>query len=167
MTNAVPAHMGSVLYKLMECGARVSFSGDAMRFVGPKRPRELKLVETQPHPGFPTDMQAQMFALLSVASGVSMIVENVFESRFKHGAELMRMGADCTIKDRTAVIRGVERLMGTNVDARDLRCGAALVLAGLRAEGITTVHSAELIDRGYEALERDLKALGANIERRD
>ena len=108
-----------------------------------------------------------MFALCTIADGTSMIVENVFENRFKHGAELLRMGASFTQKDRTIVIRGVERLMGTRVAARDLRGGAALTLAGLAAEGETVVENAELIDRGYDRLDRMLASLGAQIRREE
>ena len=120
-----------------------------------------------PYPGFPTDMQAQFFALCTIARGTSVIVENVFENRFKHGAELQRMGACFTQKDRTIIIRGVEKLSGTRVTAKDLRGGAALVLAGLAAEGETVVESAHLIDRGYEHFENMLASLGADIYRRE
>lgn len=163
--DAVPAHLTGTIAKLREAGARIDCEGAGARLRGPVRPRELKLVETLPHPGFPTDMQAQIFALCSVADGTSVIVENVFENRFKHAQELKRMGADCCIRDRTAVIRGVRRLTGAQVACRDLRGGAALVLAGLRAEGVTTVLHAEIMDRGYETIERTLSTLGAQITR--
>lgn len=165
LKNAVPAHVASVLAKLREAGCAIRTEGDAIHIVAPARPREIKLIETLPYPGFPTDMQAQFFALCAVADGTSMIVENVFENRFKHGAELLRMGASFTQKDHTIVIRGVERLMGTRVAARDLRGGAALTLAGLAAEGETIVENAELIDRGYERFDRMLSSLGAQIRR--
>ena len=165
LKNAVPAHVASVLAKLREAGCAIRTEGDAIHIAAPARPREIKLIETLPYPGFPTDMQAQFFALCAVADGTSMIVENVFENRFKHGAELLRMGASFTQKDRTIVIRGVERLMGTRVAARDLRGGAALTLAGLAAEGETIVENAELIDRGYERFDRMLASLGAQIRR--
>lgn len=165
LKNAVPAHVASVLAKLREAGCAIRTEGDAIYIAAPARPREIKLIETLPYPGFPTDMQAQFFALCAVADGTSMIVENVFENRFKHGAELLRMGASFTQKDRTIVIRGVERLMGTRVAARDLRGGAALTLAGLAAEGETIVENAELIDRGYERFDRMLASLGAQIRR--
>ena len=162
-----PEHLGSVISKLREAGCEVQFGANYLRVIGPKRPRELKRVETLPHPGFPTDMQAQIFALCTVADGTSVIVENVFESRFKHASELTRMGAESSVNGRIAVIRGVKRLTGTNVDARDLRGGAALILAGLRAEGETVVHGVEHVDRGYENIERDLSALGAHIQRQE
>ncbi len=162
-----PEHLGSVISKLREAGCEVQFGANYLRVIGPKRPRELKRVETLPHPGFPTDMQAQIFALCTVADGTSVIAENVFDNRFKHASELTRMGAESSVNGRIAVIRGVKRLTGANVDARDLRGGAALILAGLRAEGETVVHGAEHVDRGYENIERDLAALGANIHRQE
>lgn len=165
--NVVPEDIAGMVDKLCETGCRIRIAGDRAILTAPERPREIKLVETLPHPGFPTDMQAQIFALCSVADGTSMIVENVFENRFKHAQELSRMGAVHTIKDRTAVIRGVARLTGAEVTARDLRGGAALVLAGLRAEGETTVLQAEHIDRGYVAFESMLDSLGARIHREE
>lgn len=167
LQNAVPAHVASVMAKLREAGCAIQAEGDRIRITAHARPREIKLIETLPYPGFPTDMQAQMFALCTIADGTSMIVENVFENRFKHGAELLRMGASFTQKDRTIVIRGVERLMGTRVAARDLRGGAALTLAGLAADGETVVENAELIDRGYDRLDRMLASLGAQIRREE
>ena len=122
---------------------------------------------TLPYPGFPTDMQSQVFALCTVARGTSVLEENVFEDRFRHGAELLRMGADCYIRGRSAVIRGVKSLHGATVTAHDLRGGAALALAGLRAEGITVVEQAERIDRGYVAFAATLRQLGAAIRRED
>lgn len=164
--NVIPKHLESISAKLSEIGCEVTESDDAVRVVA-SRPLKHTQVKTLPYPGFPTDMQAQFFALCTVADGTSMIVENVFENRFKHGAELLRMGASFTQKDRTIVIRGVERLMGTRVVARDLRGGAALTLAGLAAEGETIVENAELIDRGYERLDKMLASLGAVIRRED
>lgn len=165
--DVTPEHIEGTVAKLAETGAEMTVYENAVRCRGIARPRALMLVETLPHPGFPTDMQAQMFALCSVADGTSVIVENVFENRFKHAQELSRMGAVSHIRDRTAVIRGVPKLTGAAVTARDLRGGAALVLAGLRAEGVTTVRSAAHIDRGYESFERMLSQLGANIRRED
>lgn len=133
----------------------------------PERPEEIKLIETLPYPGFPTDMQSQMFALCTICRGTSIIVENVFENRFKHAAELARMGAVFTQKDRTIIVRGAEQLSGATVCAHDLRGGAALVLAGLRAKGTTVVQNAELIDRGYEKLDAMLQQLGAHLWRED
>ncbi len=165
LENVRQDHMHAIFSKLRECGCTLQISGDTVKIIGPKRPREMRLIETLPYPGFPTDMQAQFFALAAIAEGTSVIRENVFELRFKHAAELARMGADSTVKDRMAIIRGVERLRGANVVARDLRGGAALVLAGLAAEGETNVGAVQLIDRGYERLEDMLGELGADITR--
>ncbi len=167
LTDTNPAHAGSVIAKLKEAGCTVLCGVDQIYLNAPRRVKEIRLIETLPYPGFPTDMQAQFFALCTVADGTSMIVENVFENRFRHGTELQRMGASFTQKDRTIVVRGVERLTGTRVTAWDLRGGAALMLAGLAAEGETQIDNAELIDRGYERLDSMLNALGADITRED
>ena len=167
LANVVPQHVGSMLSKLREAGCYVSCEEDSIYLRAPERLSEIKLIETLPYPGFPTDMQAQFFALTTVADGACVLVENVFENRFKHGPELMRMGAVYTQKDRAAVIRGVEGLTGAQVTARDLRGGAALTIAGLKAKGITTIYGAELIDRGYEALDEQLRALGAHVTREE
>ncbi len=165
MRDIMPEQLGSIVGKLKECGCEVTSGADYLRVKGPIRPKELKRVETMPYPGFPTDMQSQIFALCTIANGTSMIVENVFENRFRHASELARMGAESSVNGRIAVIRGVKALTGTRVDARDLRGGAALVLAGLRAEGETEVCGTEHIDRGYEAIEKELFSLGAKIRR--
>lgn len=165
LTNIRPSDMGPILAKLRETGCEIDLRKDAVALKGPERLRELNLVETHPHPGFPTDMQAQLFSLCSVAEGTSIIVENVFENRFKHAAELARMGGQSVIKDRTAIVRGVKELTGAEVFARDLRGGAALCLAALCARGESIIHNAEVIDRGYEHIEIMLSELGANIRR--
>ena len=155
----------SIVAKLREMGVELTVSDTAIKVASPWRLKECKLIETLPYPGFPTDMQAQMMAVCTVAQGTSIVVENVFENRYKHAAELVRMGADITIKDRTAVVRGMPELMGTEVVAKDLRGGAALCLAGLRAQGRTTIGSVEHIDRGYQQIECMLSQLGADIRR--
>ena len=155
--------MDAVLAKLREAGCLIDERGGGLTLSAPGRLRAVD-VFTQPYPGFPTDMQAQMMALCCVAEGTSIIVENVFESRFSHAAQLVRMGADITVHHRTAVVRG-GRLTGARVTARDLRAGAALVLAALAADGMTEVENISLIDRGYERLEETLTALGARIRR--
>ena len=165
--NAVADDMTGILAKLAECGCALKISGRAITLTAPRRVREIKLIETLPYPGFPTDMQAQLFALCTVAEGTSVLVENVFENRFKHAAELTRMGAQSTVKGRTAIIRGVPALRGACVLAHDLRGGAAMVLAGLAADGVTTVENCGHIDRGYERLEQTLGALGARILREE
>jgi UDP-N-acetylglucosamine 1-carboxyvinyltransferase len=165
LENVAPQHLHSVIHKLSEVGCVIDPGKDSLRVRGPERPSELQIIETLPYPGFPTDMQPQMFALGTIARGTSVIIENVFDSRFKHAAELSRMGANITLKDRMAIIRGVERLTGSEVEGKDLRGGAALVLAGLRAEGRTVVRGVHHIDRGYEDLAKELSALGADIMR--
>lgn len=167
LTNVISEHIGHVIAKLRECGCYIKANADTgiMEVTGPERPKELRILETLPHPGFPTDMQAQMFAVCCVVDGISIIVENVFENRFKHAAELARMGAISTQKGSTAIIRGVPNLFGAEVCANDLRGGAALCLAGLRALGETTVNGVEHVDRGYDKLDDMLNSLGARIVR--
>jgi UDP-N-acetylglucosamine 1-carboxyvinyltransferase len=138
---------------------------DAIRVSGQGPLKAVDLIETLPYPGFPTDMQAQMMSMAAIAGGTTVIVENVFENRFRHAAELRRMGARITIKNRMAIVQGVPQLKGAQVSAWDLRAGAALVLAGLVAEGETVVTDVEYIDRGYERLEQALAGLGADIVR--
>lgn len=165
--NADLTHLQNVVAKLKETGCRVHEEKDGIRIIGAKRLREIPSLVTAPYPGFPTDMQAQLFALACVCRGSSVIVENVFENRFKHAPELTKMGANITIKDRIAVIRGVETLHGAVVNATDLRGGAALVLAGLGAQGETAVKGIHYIDRGYEALEQALSSVGGDIIRKE
>lgn len=165
LTDAPAEHMTAVTAKMQEMGCVIRTERDTLILSAPPRLRAFSLLQTQPHPGFPTDMQAQMLALLTTADGTGMIVENVFENRFAHAGDMNRMGARILVKDRTAVVQGVRGLTGMKVTARDLRGGAALVLCGLRAEGETCVEQACLIDRGYDGLERQLASLGADIER--
>lgn len=165
LTNAPVTDMHAICAKMREMGCTIEETADTLRLSAPARLSAFPLLQTQPHPGFPTDMQAQMMALLSVAEGTGVIVENVFENRFAHAGDLNRMGARILCSGRTAIVRGVEQLNGAHVTARDLRGGAALVLAGLRAQGETIVDHAELIDRGYECFEKQLCQLGAQVER--
>ena len=167
LRGARKEHLSALLTALREAGCRIRSEGTDLDIEGPERPRELRRLVTLPYPGFPTDMQSQVFALCTVARGTSVLEENVFEDRFRHGAELVRMGADCFIRGRSAVIRGVKSLHGATVTARDLRGGAALALAGLRAEGITVVEQAERIDRGYVDFAATLRQAGAAIRRED
>lgn len=167
VTHTDPALNGALLAKLEACGCRVTTYRDAVRVSLGGRPRELVSVETRPYPAFATDLQAQLFALLSVAQGTSVITEHIFENRFRHAAELKRMGAQNEIFGRTAIVRGVERLHGARVTAHDLRCGAALVLAGLCAEGDTEIAHAERIDRGYDRMDEAVRALGGQIQRKE
>lgn len=164
IVNANPEHMTPVLLKLQEAGVEVvaNEGGVFVRLSG--RPRAVN-IKTMPHPGFPTDMQQPMTALLCVAEGVSVVTETVYERRFRYVQELRKMGADIEQENRTAVVRGVEKLHGATVQATDLRAGAALVIAGLGAEGETTIEEIHHIDRGYEDLVTKLQSLGAHILR--
>ncbi len=165
LTNARPWDIIPVSDKLREMGCRVEETADTVTLEAPERLRAFSRLQTQPHPGFPTDMQAQMLAVSCLAEGASVIVENVFENRFGHVADLCRMGACIQVNGRTAVVRGVPALRGMHLTARDLRGGAALVLAGLAAQGETIVENAGLIDRGYAHFEDILTKLGAHAER--
>jgi UDP-N-acetylglucosamine 1-carboxyvinyltransferase len=150
---------------LRENGCQTYVKNDKIVLLSNGALKSVNLVETMPFPGFPTDLQAQYSALCATAKGTTLVVENLFETRYKYAGGLKRMGADVTVRDRTAVIRGVERLHGAKVVAGDLRGGAALVLAGLQADGISEVADLSHIDRGYEGFEYKLKALGAKIKR--
>jgi UDP-N-acetylglucosamine 1-carboxyvinyltransferase len=163
--NAVAEHVQAVIAKLREVGASVVVNS-GIRVVCKERPRPTD-VKTLPFPGFPTDMQPQMMALLSTAEGTSVITETIFDSRFRQAEELGRMGARIRTEGRTAIIKGVPRLSGALVEACDLRSGASLVLAGLSAEGRAVVNGVHNIDRGYQGLETKLSALGASISRID
>jgi UDP-N-acetylglucosamine 1-carboxyvinyltransferase len=165
--NVVPEHLSSVISSLRESGSHINIKKNMIYISGPARPKAVEIVRTLPYPGFPTDMQAQMVALLSVARGTSIVVETVFENRYKHVEELLRMGANIKLEGRLAVIKGVKKLKGANVTARDLRGGAALVLAGLAAEGETVVNGVKLIERGYERIDEKLSQVGAKIEKMD
>jgi UDP-N-acetylglucosamine 1-carboxyvinyltransferase len=163
--NAVPEHCGPVLSKLEEVGVEVTSveQGYRVRRVGKIHPTDIK---TMPHPGFPTDMQQPFAALLCLADGVSMITETVYESRFRYTTELEKLGADIRVEGRIAKITGVERLTGAPVTCTDLRGGAAVVVAGLAAEGETEIEDLEHLDRGYEHIVPKLRNLGARITRR-
>ena len=164
LTECAPEHMEAVLGKLREAGADLTPGPGHLRVRMGGRPRAVN-VQTAPYPGFATDMQAQLMALMSVADGRSVITETVFENRFMHVNELLRMGADVKIAGRVAFVQGVPRLRGAPVMATDLRASASLVLAALAAEGSTVVHRIYHLDRGYETIERKLLALGADVRR--
>ncbi|MEY2486014.1 MAG: UDP-N-acetylglucosamine 1-carboxyvinyltransferase [Verrucomicrobiota bacterium] len=159
-----PEHVSALTTALSDCGFRITTTENSISIApnGATKPLELA---TQPYPGFPTDMQAQMCALLSTTAGISVVTENIFPQRYMHVAELKRMGAHVDMEGSTAVIQGVDRLFGAPVMASDLRASAALVLAGLKADGITEVSRVYHIDRGYEHLDEKLSELGAHIER--
>ncbi len=167
VTNALPEHLKAVTAKLKETGCEVTeeeAGGIRVRASGRPRPVDIK---TLPHPGFATDMQAQFTALCTVADGTSIITETVFENRFMHIDELKRMGAEVQIQGHSAIVRGVRQLFGASVTASDLRAGAALVLAGLAAEGQTEIGGLHHLDRGYVDLEGKFRRLGADISRRE
>lgn len=162
--NCDTSHLYALLSKLKEMGAKISYNNNSMLI---EQSKELKAAEikTLPYPGFATDLQAQLTAAMCLANGVSSVTETIFENRFMHISELARMGANITIHDRTAIIQGVKSLQGAPVVATDLRAGAAMVLAGLAAEGKTEINNIYHIDRGYEDLVGRIKALGASISR--
>ncbi len=162
--GCIPAHLEALIEKLRAAGADASVGQGGARVVGDGRPRALD-VRTAPHPAFPTDMQAQLMVLLCLAEGSSKITETVFENRFMHVQELLRLGADVTVGGKTAVVNGVPALSGAPVMASDLRASAALVLAGLAAGGTTEVLRVYHLDRGYERIEEKLAPLGARIRR--
>lgn len=163
LEGAKSCDLDAVLDKLIAAGCEIETGEESISLRGPERLRPVNIT-TQPFPGFPTDLQAQFMAMACTAQGTSVIVENVFESRFAHAAQLVRMSADITISHRTAIVRGGQ-LTGASVCAKDLRGGAALVLAGLAADGVTEVQGIGLIDRGYASLDRMLAGLGAKITR--
>lgn len=160
----VPAHVKPLTAKLCEIGADIKVTGNSIRVRGDGHYTATD-VKTLPFPGFPTDMQAQMMALLSVSEGTGIVTETIFENRFMHAQELCRMGANIKVEGHCAVVEGTKELTGTKVVSSDLRAGAALVLAGLAAKGTTEVYDIYHIDRGYENLDGKLRALGADIER--
>lgn len=162
--SVIPEHLHAVMAKLAQAGCVVEEEADHVTIFAPRRPRPTD-VETQPHPGFPTDLQSPFTALLCLAEGVSVVHETIFENRFGYANELTRMGANVKVDRDTAIIRGVPLLTGAPVEATDIRGGIALVLAGLRAEGETEVNGLEIIDRGYHLIEEKLGFLGANIKR--
>src|SRR6266571_4675780 len=165
VSDLVPDHLGAVLAKLEECGVGIEVGSTWVRVRGPERPRPSDVV-TSPFPGFATDMQAQLMTLLGLADGQSRVTETIFENRFMHAAELVRLGARIETEGSTATIRGVRHYQGAQVMASDLRASAALVLAGLAARGRTEVARVYHLDRGYERMETKLANLGARIERR-
>lgn len=160
--NVIPTHIGSIIAKLREVGVEIQEEADSVRVIARDRPRAITL-KTLPYPGFPTDAQSQMTAMLALASGTSYVTETLYDDRFRFAPDLTRMGAKIRVEGRTAIVEGVPRLYGAPVEATDIRAGAALILAGLAAEGETTVFGLEHVQRGYEKLEAKLTALGADI----
>lgn len=166
VTNIIPKHMESLSAKLEEMGVCVEEYDEAIRIYTDGSQLKKTNVKTQPYPGFPTDLQPQMLTLLAIANGTSIVTENVWDNRFKYIDELKRMGAIVSVDGRTATVEGCEHFMGAPVYATDLRAGAALVIAGLAAHGVTEIFNLKYIDRGYENFEAKLKSLGAQISRR-
>lgn len=164
LTDTEPAHLKAIIYKLREAGAEIRVDGDQIEVSG-NGPIQSVDIKTLPYPGFPTDMQAQFMVLMSVANGLSIISETIFENRFIHVSELRRMGADITISGNHAMVKGIAHLSGAPVMATDLRASASLVLAGLVAENTTRISRIYHLDRGYERLEKKFGQLGARIER--
>lgn len=162
--GVIPKHMEAIVAKLIEMGAQIIEDDESIRVIGPEYIKHTN-VKTMPYPGFPTDLQPQIVALLSLGVGTSIVNENVWENRFQYVDELRRMGANIIVTGRTAVIQGVPKFEGSKVRATDLRAGAALVISALAAEGETIVNDIKYIDRGYEYFEEKLRALGADIER--
>jgi UDP-N-acetylglucosamine 1-carboxyvinyltransferase len=165
LVGAEPANLGAVIETLQQSGANIEHSDDGLKVSRRRNAIAPVDIESKPYPGFPTDMQAQMMALLCMSNGTSRITENIFENRFMHVPELSRMGADITLRGSTADVRGIPRLRGAPVMATDLRASVCLVLAGLAAEGETTVGRVYHLDRGYERLVDKLATCGADIER--
>lgn len=164
--HVIPKHMESISAKLLEMGAQIEESDDAIRVVATKRLQPTN-IKTLPYPGFPTDMQSQIAVALGLAQGTSIITESIFENRFKYVDELSRMGACIKVEGNTAVISGVDSYNGASVSAPDLRAGAALVIAGLAADGYTYVDGIQYIQRGYEEFEQKIQSLGGMIEKID
>ena len=162
--NVIPKHLDATISKLVDIGCEVEEFDDAVRVVAKKRLRCTQ-VKTLPYPGYPTDMQPQIAVTLALAEGTSIVTESIFENRFKYADELSRMGANIKVEGNSAIIDGVRKLTGARVSAPDLRAGAALVIAGLAAEGVTVVDDIVYIQRGYENFEEKLRSLGAEIER--
>lgn len=165
LENVNPSHLTSVIHVLKRAGVQIVIDGDIINVSSLARSKAVERIVTSPHPSFPTDLQSQIMVLLSLADGLSIVKETVFEGRFKHVDELSRMGADIRVDLNSAFIKGVPRLYGATVEATDLRAGAALVIAGLAAHGTTVVEQIHHIDRGYDRIEQMLARLGAQIHR--
>lgn len=167
LTNVVPEHVEPVLAKLREIGCKITCNEETIQLDADGHLKAIESLRTLPYPGFPTDMQAPMMALLTTVDGTSILTETVFENRFKHAEELRRMGAHITINGSTAIIRGVKKLTGAIVEAKDLRAGAALVVAALAADGETRIYGVNHVERGYDKLETNLSLLGASIVKKE
>lgn len=162
--NCITKHLDSITAKILEIGGNIEDNGDSIRVWYSKRPNKAT-IKTLPYPGFPTDLQPQMGVVLATANGTSIINESIWESRFQYTAELNKMGAKITAQGKSAIFEGVDELFGAPVYSTDLRAGAALIIAGISANGITEVYNLEHIDRGYEHIEEKFRKIGANIQR--
>lgn len=165
LNNVVPEHNLALLTKLKQAGCRLKVQPNSIEIFANKQLKALSKIETQTYPGFPTDLQNQILVMQTISRGVSVVTENLFETRFKIVTELIKMGADITLNKQSAVVKGVSTLYGANVVASDLRAGAGLVIAGMVADGYTTIQDVEHIDRGYKAIEQDLCRLNVDIKR--
>lgn len=163
--NVVPDHLNSIIPIFEEAGGNISVYKDSIKLIAPSTIKPVKFIRTMPYPGFPTDAQAPIMAMLSLADGNSMFIENIFDSRYKHVDELTRMGANIKVEGKVAVVEGVKKLFGADVNSTDLRGAAALVVAGLAAEGSTYITNLKHIDRGYEKIEERLTSIGAKVKR--
>ena len=162
--NCITKHLDSITAKILEIGGNIEDNGDSIRVWYSKRPNKAT-IKTLPYPGFPTDLQPQMGVVLATANGTSIINESIWESRFQYTAELNKMGAKITAQGKSAIFEGVDELFGAPVYSTDLRAGAALIIAGISANGTTEVYNLEHIDRGYEHIEEKFRKIGANIQR--
>lgn len=167
LRDVIPAHLGPVVPSLEEAGCDICIKGRELAISAPPRLKRIRMIKTMPYPGFPTDAQAPIMAVTVLADGTSVFVENIFESRFKHVSELNRLGAVIKVENTVAIIEGVKKLSGASVISTDLRGAAALVVAGLAAEGVTTLNSLSHLDRGYEKIENCLSSIGAIIKREE
>ena len=165
LNNVIPEHLQSILFKLKEAGCTISIYKNSIRLNAPNKIKAIESIKTMPYPGFPTDMQSQILSLMALSDGITIFTENIFENRYKHAYELIRMGANIKIDGRVAIVKGVERLSGATVAAHDLRGGAALIIAGLAAEGTTIIENTHHIDRGYDNIDGLLIKLGADIKK--
>ena len=162
--NTNPSHLTPVITKLEEAGCKIDVKKDIINIQAPKKLKAID-IKTMPYPGFPTDMQSVMASTFTIAKGTTIIVENIFENRYKYVQELNKMGAKITVEGKSAIIRGVRKLYGATVKATDLRGGAALVLAGLVAKNTTVIENIEYILRGYEEFDKKIRQIGGNIEK--
>lgn len=165
LDRIIPAHLTPIIPLFEEAGCKIDSGVNSLTITAPERLKSIRTVRTMPYPGFPTDMQAPIMAVMTVCRGTGVMIETVFESRYKHVSELMRFGAKIRVDGRMAVVEGVDRLTGASVITPDLRGGSAFVIAGLAADGTTTIHNIKLINRGYENIHTVLSELGADIKK--